>query len=1039
FNRLIRPLQASARDVTEWREQALRTLLGFVLLSGSLIAVPSAWLAAERGMVLVPVVDVLALACVAWLRLHTALPYRLRVIVLLMLAHAVGLGLLLLAGPTNVIYLSIMPVIAVLLLGARAAPWAVAANGLSLMGLATLFHLGWSLPALPSGSWSEWLVVTLNVCFVNALATLSISVLLRRLDAALARQASSVTHLQAEQAKLTAANEGLRLTSGALSQLSDMVLITLAPVRTDPQGDRFPAIVFVNEALERRLGLSASALHGQTPDRLWGLDTDAGTLLDLRQAVNDGRACQAELLMSPGNGARIWITLDVTPLPDESGAGGHLVWVLRDITERRLAESQLRTSEASFRQIATQMPGMVYRLHISPEGRRRYSYVSPGVEAIYGLRPDEVLANGRLLEACRHPEDADRVETLLRQSRITGEQISLEFRIVLADGTLKWVQVTSSIASRDESGMVRCGVIVDITEHQRAEADLRESEERWKLALESSGDGVWDWYLQTGVEVFSQRFREMYGYSEEELPNRSDAMDGRTHPDDLASMEQARRAHLEGRSPTYVHEHRVRCRDGSWKWVLSRGMVIARDAEGHALRMIGTHTDITRWKQSEAMIWQQANFDTLTGLPNRRMLRDRLSHDLKKSDRDGSAVALMFIDLDHFKEVNDTLGHDRGDQLLLEAARRISRCVREADTVARMGGDEFTVVLPDLAQSQRVEQIAQKIIMSLSAPFHLGGERAFVSASVGIALYPADAGAIDELLKHADQALYAAKDAGRNRFSYFTPALQEAAQTRMRLANDLHSSLAEQQLQVHYQPIIELATGGVHKAEALLRWQHPVRGMVSPDVFIPIAESSGMIVAIGDWVFKQAVQQVRLWRSSLHPGFQVSVNKSPVQFRNPEGTAAAWIAHLDEQGVRGDAVVVEITEGLLLDAASGVSEQLDRLREAGVPVSLDDFGTGYSSLSYLQKFEIDYLKIDQVFVRDLSATSKNLALCKAIIRMAHELGMKVVAEGVETPEQRELLLSAGCDYGQGYLFARPMTAAALAAWVQARKPEVQKL
>jgi diguanylate cyclase (GGDEF)-like protein/PAS domain S-box-containing protein len=569
-------------------------------------------------------------------------------------------------------------------------------------------------------------------------------------------------------------------------------------------------------------------------------------------------------------------------------------------------------------------------------------------------------------------------------------------------------------------GMVR--TFADITDHVRAKTALQENEDRWKLALECTGDGVWDWHIPSGQEYFSKSLLKMYGFDQGEITNHSIELDQRTHPDDMARLKQNRQAHFQGLTPTYVNEHRVRCKDGSWKWIMSRGMVINRDADGNPLRMIGTHTDITERKAAEALIWQQAHFDALTGLPNRRMMRERLAQELKKCRRDGLKLALLLIDLDHFKEVNDTLGHDRGDVLLAEAARRIASCLREVDTVARMGGDEFTVIVTELQEVSHLEAILPKLLQTLGSVFHLGLEQVFVSASIGVTIYPDDGAQIEDLLKNADQALYVAKGNGRNRFSFFTPALQEAAQRRAQLTHDLRTALMEQQFRVVYQPIVELATGTIQKAEALVRWQHPIRGLISPAQFIPVAEASGLIVGLGEWVFQQAADQVRAWRASLHPQFQISVNKSPVQFENPNAAYAPWIDQLKDRGLGGDSIVVEITEGLLLSTSEGVIEQLLGLSDDGIQVSLDDFGTGYSSLSYLQRFDIDFIKIDQSFVRQLVGGSTDLALCQAIIVMAHALGMKVVAEGVETALQRDLLAAAGCDYAQGYLFSRPVSA-----------------
>src|SRR5471030_2913096 len=557
-------------------------------------------------------------------------------------------------------------------------------------------------------------------------------------------------------------------------------------------------------------------------------------------------------------------------------------------------------------------------------------------------------------------------------------------------------------------------------ERRRSRATIRDGELRFRAIFEAAPMGI------ALIDTLSGEFRDVNPHYLS-IAGRTPAEIGAlrwmdlVHPDDVAAM-QAQMAQLAARQiDGFKGTRRLLLPDGRQVWVdgLVAAIETAADGRPHHLCII---EDVTAKRATEELIWQQANLDALTQLPNRRLFQQRLEQDLARSRRDGSRIAILFIDLDHFKEVNDTLGHHQGDVLLVDAARRIVACVGASDTVARLGGDEFTVILADLGEPGRVDAVAQRIIAALLPPFVLGQERAYVSASVVITVYPDDALGIDDLLKHADQAMYAAKAAGRNRYSYFTPVLQVAALNRMRLTNDLRGALAAGQLELYFQPIVHLRTGRIHKAEALIRWHHPQRGMVSPLEFIPLAEASGLILDIGAWVFHESARWVQRWRSEFHPDFQVSVNQSPREFQREDGAYLGWQQHLQALQLPGAAIVVEITEGLLLDANSAVADTLLLLRDAGIQVALDDFGTGYSSLSYLKKFDIDYLKIDRSFTRNLAPASSDMALSEAIIVMAHKLGLRVIAEGVETPEQRALLTAAGCDYGQGYLFARPMPA-----------------
>lgn len=443
--------------------------------------------------------------------------------------------------------------------------------------------------------------------------------------------------------------------------------------------------------------------------------------------------------------------------------------------------------------------------------------------------------------------------------------------------------------------------------------------------------------------------------------------------------------------------------------------------------IIGMMLDISERKRAEAAVWHQAHFDALTQLPNRPSFQDRLQSGIEASRRNGQPFALVFLDLDQFKEVNDTHGHDTGDELLQQVARRLQSCLRDTDHLARLGGDEFTLILSDPADEDAVNRICQRVLQSVAQPYSLNGQAVQISVSAGVTYFPRDGTDAGSLLKHADLALYAAKGLGRNQACAFSVSMQRDVQERRELLNDLQAAVRENQFQLMYQPVVDMRTGRTLKAEALLRWRHPVRGTVGPMDFIPLAEDSGLIVPLGDWVFRTACRQLLQWRRDLHADFVVSINVSPAQFRDSGLDPAIWIAELEALGLPGEALTVEITEQVLMEAGQGANASLLRFRDAGIQVALDDFGTGYSSLAYLQRFHVDFLKIDQCFVGTLNPESSDRILCQAMIAMAHQLGLKVIAEGIETDEQHRILEAMGCDYGQGYRYARPLTADELGA------------
>ncbi|MCG7988360.1 MAG: EAL domain-containing protein [Candidatus Thiodiazotropha weberae] len=425
-------------------------------------------------------------------------------------------------------------------------------------------------------------------------------------------------------------------------------------------------------------------------------------------------------------------------------------------------------------------------------------------------------------------------------------------------------------------------------------------------------------------------------------------------------------------------------------------------------------------KDYEDQIWQQANFDSLTGLSNRNLFLDRLDHALAYAQRQQTMVALLFIDLDRFKYVNDALGHATGDQLLQEAARRLRLCVREMDTVSRLGGDEFTVILPAISEGQSVARVAASILNELSRPFDLAAQETHVSASIGITIYPQDGSDTGMLLQNADTAMYQAKEDGRNTYRFFTWEMNREAEGRISMGAALRNAIRNDEFLLHYQPIVDIADGQIVGAEALIRWDSPERGRVRPDEFIPVAEESGLIVPIGDWVLQQATLDLKLWDQVGLKMDLLSVNVSTVQFQY-EGFLGKMADLLKDNQHLTSRLFLEITESVFLNEHREPGVRLGELRKQGISISIDDFGTGYSSLSYLKRFPVDKIKIDRSFVRDVTTDPEDAALCEAIIAMAHHLGLKVVAEGVETEAQWQFLRNSGCDYAQGYYFSQPLT------------------
>jgi diguanylate cyclase (GGDEF)-like protein/PAS domain S-box-containing protein len=550
----------------------------------------------------------------------------------------------------------------------------------------------------------------------------------------------------------------------------------------------------------------------------------------------------------------------------------------------------------------------------------------------------------------------------------------------------------------------------------KATEKIKNSELRFKALLGSSMDAVIEIDAESEITHWSKQAEQIFGYAEVE------ALGEKLHlliipAEHIESHLMGMRRFLKtGDGPVLNKRIEVTARRKNQEEFPAELVVSAYSLNGHHM-FCAYIRDITEQKKYAEKLRTIAHFDSVTGLPNRLLFQDCLDGQIKLCDQSNLPLSVMFIDVDNFKDVNDTLGHQTGDYLLKEVSKRLLGCLRKADFLARFGGDEFVLIVNHFNANDDVDDVAKRLIAALKTPFLIQNEMVYVTISIGISTYPTDSHSYTELVRNADQAMYLVKKTGRNNFAHFNTAMEETAVLKRQLTNDIRLALAEEQFEVYYQPILNLQTNEVIKCEALLRWNHPQKGMIQPDMFIPIAEETGLIVDIGDMVFQKAITAVMRWRQSIHPNFQVSINVSPVQLHQVEGNN--WCHQLKNAMFLSEALLIEITEGVLVNANETVSKALLEYRDSGVQVALDDFGTGYSSLSYLTKFDIDYIKIDKSFLVDLSEASENYVLCEAMIVMAHKLGIMVVAEGVETPLQHEILKSIGCDFAQGYLFAKP--------------------
>lgn len=715
---------------------------------------------------------------------------------------------------------------------------------------------------------------------------------------------------------------------------------------------------------------------------------DSDNAIEIFKVLQEQGQWIGELIAKKPDESLFYVQVHANLVKDDQGIPLCLMASVVDMTEHKQILRSLQQSEDRLKTIiTTDVNGLVV---VDKCGK--VLFINPAAEQLFGRGADNFIGNDFGLPLVIN--ESTEIEIPQRN----GDIKIAAMRVV----TLPWQQNTAYLVS-----------LTDITEIKRAEEKIRIL---WQ-ATEQSPASIIITDNQGNIEYVNPKFEEVTGYKAHEVLGKNPRLlkSDYTTPTEYQMLWKTITAGHEWRG-----EFHNKKKNGEYFWE-SASISPMKNYEGEITHFVAVKEDITARKENEERLNHQANYDPLTHLPNRFLVFDRLQQAIMQANRNHKRIAVMFLDLDHFKNINDTLGHEIGDQLLIHTAQRLQSCLRKSDTVARLGGDEFLIILPDLEDYQQSETIAQKILTILEPPFELATEEIFVSTSIGITIYPDDGTDTDILLRNADTAMYGAKHEGRNGFKFFTSEMNDVAQKRRKIENHLRYALKRNELYVVYQPLIEVASGKVVGAEALMRWYNLDLGQVPPDQFIPIAEETGIINEIGAWILAQACQEATKWQQT-NDEIWVAINLSPRQFR--EANFVEIITQtLVNSGIPTHCLELEITERLLVEDIPGAKDMIAQLSQRSIRLSLDDFGTGYSSLSYLKKFPFDILKIDRSFIADVPQDADDVSLVKTIIAMAHGLNLKVIAEGVETQEQFEFLAQQGCDFAQGYWLSKPLLSA----------------
>lgn len=727
--------------------------------------------------------------------------------------------------------------------------------------------------------------------------------------------------------------------------------------------------------------------------------------LEYRVLTKDGRFC--------------WVNSQGSWLLDAQGQMVGLTGVLTNIQERKEAEQAILDSRERYRELVEGVEALIW------EGSENQAdFISARSKEMLGYEPEEWLRTPGFWASRIHPDDKVATLAKLRKALQNKRDYQLEYRFVTKCDKVIWLRDVAKVIQVPGQPLRLRGFTFDITQQKQTELELAESEARYALAVRGANDGIWDWDLRTGTIHVSARYREMLGL--EAIAKTYDSGRARfeagIHPDDRERVVLALDEHLGGKTPGFSVEFRLRHATHTWRWVALRG--VARfDDEGQALRMAGSLTDISE---------RGSYYDQLTNLPGRSLFNDRLERAIGILGRDaGFRFAVLFLDLDRFKVVNDSLGHLIGDQMLMEVARRLELCLRPGDTVARLGGDEFVILLEQLAHDGDAYVVAERIRDSIGRPFNLSGHETYSGASIGIVGNRSGYANTDDYLRAADTAMYQAKGSNLGIMVY-DEHMHKVASQRLETEAALRRAIENNELHLVYQPIVTLSNQEIKGIEALVRWKQPRHTQASPAEFIPIAEETGLIIPLGEWVLKEACRQLIVWNQMGYQELHINVNIASRQIGQPQ-FAHSVASVLSQTGLDPRWLHLEITEGSVVEAADFVLDNLNRLGLLGVHLGLDDFGTGYSSLSYLRKLPIDTLKLDRSFVSHEDSEDNRL-IVEAVVQMAKALNLKLICEGIETPQQALWLRELGCDYGQGYWFSKPLSSEAMTDLLQQMVP-----